>query len=48
MYELLEQAAIDVPVPGNTNGSYMTMKSNQVGGWHWLIYSVTSFRAHSC
>ncbi|KAG1738551.1 Na+/solute symporter [Suillus lakei] len=29
MYELLTQAAIDVPVPGNANGSYMTMKSNQ-------------------
>lgn len=31
MYELLAQAAIDVPVSGNENGSYMTMKSNQVG-----------------
>ncbi|KAG1761479.1 putative urea transporter [Suillus placidus] len=46
MYELLTQAAIDVPVPGNANGSYMTMKSNQVGRRHWFIYSVTSFRAH--
>lgn len=29
MYDLLTQAAIDVPVAGNANGSYMTMKSNQ-------------------
>jgi len=42
MYELLTQAAIDVPVPGNANGSYMTMKSNQVGGRHWNIDPATS------
>lgn len=28
MYELLKQAAIKRPVPGNTDGSYVTMKSN--------------------
>ncbi|KAG1782935.1 putative urea transporter [Suillus placidus] len=29
MYQLLTQAAIDVPVPDNANGSYVTMKSRQ-------------------
>ncbi|KAI0786264.1 Na+/solute symporter [Abortiporus biennis] len=29
MYELLAQAAIEAPVVGNQNGSYLTMKSNQ-------------------
>ncbi|KAG2349269.1 hypothetical protein BDR05DRAFT_873682, partial [Suillus weaverae] len=29
MYRLLTQAAIDVPVPDNANGSYVTMKSKQ-------------------
>ncbi|EGO22556.1 putative urea transporter [Serpula lacrymans var. lacrymans S7.9] len=29
MYELLVQAAVDTPVSGNENGSYLTLKSNQ-------------------
>jgi hypothetical protein len=29
LYELLQQAAIDTPVVGNQDGSYLTMKSNQ-------------------
>ena len=29
MYELLVQAGKEAPVPGNQNGSYVTMKSNQ-------------------
>ncbi|CAL1697446.1 unnamed protein product [Somion occarium] len=29
MYELLKQASVDTPVPGNQDGSYLTMKSNQ-------------------
>ena len=29
MYDLLAQAGKDTPVVGNTNGSYLTMKSNQ-------------------
>jgi urea-proton symporter len=28
MYRLLEQAAVDMPVEGNHEGSYMTLKSN--------------------
>lgn len=29
MYDLLVQAALESPVPGNSGGSYLTMKSNQ-------------------
>ncbi|KAH0833962.1 Na+/solute symporter [Lanmaoa asiatica] len=29
LYDLLQQAAIDTPVVGNQDGSYLTMKSNQ-------------------
>ncbi len=29
MYKLLKQAAIETPVQGNQDGSYLTMKSNQ-------------------
>lgn len=29
IYALLQQAAVDTPVPGNQDGSYLTMKSNQ-------------------
>ncbi|KAF8438537.1 Na+/solute symporter [Boletus edulis BED1] len=29
LYDLLQQAAIDAPVVGNQDGSYLTMKSNQ-------------------
>lgn len=29
MYDLLKQAGVDTPVPGNQDGSYLTMKSNQ-------------------
>ena len=29
LYDLLQQAAIDTPVAGNQDGSYLTMKSNQ-------------------
>ena len=29
LYNLLQQASLDTPVPGNQDGNYLTMKSNQ-------------------